>query len=224
MKKALLTLLAGLVGMGLALAQDRSLFVSVQGGGLLSLGENYFSYGENGALGGLFSAQGSAAVGYNLSDRYAVRMSVGYGGNSGAKNTRETAGHSFYPYRYSSVNAFVDLMVDPRGKHPVITSFEPKVYVGLGYGYTYGFHDTNDNYHWQKITDPNHAFGFRLGGAAFYSLSRSLSLFADLCVEAYTDNYNGLRPSDADKVAATGYPGFPFDLRPTFSAGLRISL
>ena len=37
-------------------------------------------------------------------------------------------------------------------------------------------------------------------------------IFSDLCGEAYTDMFNGLRPAERDHTAGTGYAGFPFDL------------
>ena len=45
-------------------------------------------------------------------------------------------------------------------------------------------------------------------------------LFADLCGEAFRDQYNGLQPSEHDQTAFEGYAGFPLDLRFSLSFGV----
>ena len=199
------------------------LHLLVQGGPSVSFGENYFSYDSNKKSFYLVSAQFSGGIMYDFTPRFSMRFSAGMGGNAGAKNTEETEDHDFYPYHYMNVSAFADFIFDPRGEHPRITAFKPYVYVGVGYAYTFGFHFTNSSYHWQVVTDPNHALGIRAGIMPVYYFNKFIGMYADLCLEAYTDSYNGLKPSEEDKTQTAGYPGFPFDMRPELSLGLLIN-
>lgn len=198
--------------------------VGVGGGPLMSLSENFFTYPENGKFGGLISGEGNIWATYQMSKMFAVRLSVGAGGNSGAKNSREKSGHGFYPYRFASVNTFADIMVDPRGRHSKLRVFTPAVYLGVGYACTLGFDDNNVPYHFQIAKGPNHCFGFRAGFVASFALSQLVELYVDAALEAYTDNYNGLRPTNADQSTREGYAGFPFDLRIPLNFGVRFNL
>lgn len=226
MRKVFLTLLLALAVLGTATAQNsqKKFAVGVGGGMLVSLGENSFTYLEFGHGGGLLSGQGNLWGSYSFNKTLGLRLSVGAGSNSGARNSREVSGHGFYPYRFTSINSFVDLLVDMRGRHSRVKVFTPTLYAGIGYGYTFGVYNTNDNYHWQVITDPNHAFGFRLGFMASFNINEWLGLFIDACAEAYTDNYNGLKPTEEDKAKREGYAGFPFDVRVPLSFGVRFNL
>lgn len=226
MKKIIVTVLLALSVLGTATAQNnqKKFAVGVGGGALLSFGENFFTYTENGKFGGLVSGQGNIWGSYNMNRNLGLRLSVGAGSNSGARNSREVSGHGFYPYRFTSINTFLDLMIDPRGRHSKLKVFAPALYVGVGYAYTFGVYNTNDAYHWQVITDPNHCFGFRAGFVANFSVSELIDLYIDLCAEAYTDNYNGLQPSQRDKEIREGYAGFPFDVRLPLSFGVKFKL
>ena len=72
---------------------------------------------------------------------------------------------------------------------------------------------------WQAVSDRNTAFGFRFGFIAQYNFSDRFGIYADLCGEAYTDNYNGLQPNEKDQQKVEGYAGFPLDLRGLVSLG-----
>ena len=48
----------------------------------------------------------------------------------------------------------------------------------------------------------------------------SFGFFADICGEAYNDQYNGLQPTKHDQTAVKGYAGFPLDLRLSLSIGI----
>ena len=60
----------------------------------------------------------------------------------------------------------------------------------------------------------------RAGAIAEFNFKGGFGIFADLCGEAYTDMFNGLRPFEFDHTAGTGYAGFPFDLRASLSLGV----
>ena len=86
-------------------------FVTIQGGGLVSLNENYRTYGDNGKNSDLLTGQGSASLGYQITPVSGVRLWAGYGNNRSASNSKETSGHRFYPYKFNSVNVFVDYVM-----------------------------------------------------------------------------------------------------------------
>lgn len=223
MKKVLTVFVLALCLGPLAQAQsDKGFTLALGGGGLVSLNENSFSYSEFGHPFGLLAPQGTFWVSYNFNRNFGLRLSASYGGNSSAKNTRETAGHSFYPYAFNSVNGFLDVMFDVRNKNSKTKWIVPNLYLGAGVGHSFGMHDTNDNYHWQHPTDPNTCFGMRAGIMLGFPLGKAIDLYVDGCVEAYTDAYNGLMPGPEEiEAAKPGYPGFPFDLRCPLSVGVR---
>ena len=248
--RKLLTLTAALIlGASLMHAQGGDPYdpsgrwnVSVQGGVMGSLSENAFSYNDNGYLGKLYTPQASVAVGYDFNQTYGIRASVGFGKNMSAGNVKQTAvrnNNGFWPYGFKSINAFVDCVINLNGLNVTSRAFAPKFYGGLGYGHSFGFWRPsysmmNDadlveaakmfNYKkfhpTQNINESNHALGFRFGFIAEYNITRNLGIFADICGEAYTDNYNGLEPWTWDHAKGTGYAGFPLDLRGLASFGI----
>ncbi len=224
MKKIIASVLIALSVLGTAAAQEsqKKFAVGLGGGPLVSLSESSFTYWEFGHIFGLVSGHGNIWASYNMNRRMALRLSVSAGGNSAALNSRESAGKGFYPYRFTSVNSFLDLMVDPRGRHSRVKVLVPSLYVGVGYGYTFGLHP--DYYHFQSPTDPNHTFGFRVGFEGCFNVTDWLGLYFDICAEAYTDKYNGLEPSQRDKEIREGYAGFPFDMRLPLSFGVKFRL
>lgn len=188
--------------------------VSIFGGGMVSFNENSFTYRDNNHTLGLLGPQGGIAVGYDITQTAGARLSVSYGWNSGACNVLQTAARGFYPYRFSSVNVFADMLVK------IVTTengFSPMVYGGVGLGHSFGF--TDSGHPWQDVSPRNNAFGFRFGAIAQFAVASNVSLFIDLCGEAYTDTYNGLRPTAQDQADVDGYAGFPFDLRALLSFG-----
>ncbi|MBR3440853.1 MAG: hypothetical protein IKH00_04245 [Bacteroidales bacterium] len=203
------------------------MYVSLQGGGLVSLNENYRIYGENGKNSDLLTGQGSAAFGYRFTPVSGVRVWAGYAGNRSACNTKETSGHRFYPYKFNSINAFVDYVMDFSGFSDSDWTVVPKLYAGIGLGNTSGFEKTPDNpapgnqFHpWQKVSEKNTAFGFRGGLILEFMVSQSFGILADFGGEFYTDGYNGLNPGK--EVSESGDKNFPLDFRGVASLGVAI--
>ena len=226
MKKLFLLGMALLSGLSLAVAQPadsapshaKSFYISLQGGPVLDIYENAFSYRENGRNLELIKYQGSLALGYDFSDSFGLRLSGAYGSDAGACNVRQTSGGGFYPYTFRHVTGFLDGIINLNGLAGNITYFRPKLYAGLGGAHTFGF--TDPGHPWQRVTPKNNAFGFRLGFIAEYTFKSGFGIFADLCGEGWTDNYNGLKPSKEDQKDYEGYAGFPLDLRGLFGAGI----
>lgn len=189
--------------------------VSLSGGTLLSLGENTFTYRDNGKFGDLFGYQGGLALGYDFSNVFGVRLSAVFGSNASACNTVQTSAHGFYPYQYKGVNVFADALLNLTSSRQ---GFSPILYAGIGGAHTFGF--TDPRHPWQRLSPQNTAFGFRFGFIAEYNFSPVFGLYLDLCGEAYTDNYNGLKPTTEDATHYQGYPGFPLDLRFPVSFGV----
>ena len=226
--KTLLTTLAALVlGTTALFAQvgeqkpENPFYISVQGGMLFSANENTFSYNEHGVFKDLFTPQGSFSVGYDFGTRAGARLNLNYGKNASGANVRETNGvDPFFPYTFSNASAFVDFtwnIAEEGYEGPIV----PKVYAGIGFGHTFGFSDPH--HPWQTIYDPNNAFGFRFGFLGEVMLGSSFGAFIDLAAEAYTDQFNGLRPYKEEQEAhGRGYLGFPFDLRGLASFGIAV--
>jgi hypothetical protein len=222
MRKCIIFLSAILVmSAGMASARDydrpdRPFNISLQGGFLFSVGENTFTFQDNGKTLDLFTPQGAFAIGYDFTNRFGMRVSAAYGRNASAANSYQTAARGFYPYNFNSLNVFGDLLFNLTQDR---TGFSPILYAGIGGAYAFGF--TDSGHPWQKISDSNTAFGFRAGFIAEYEISPVFGIYADLCGEAYTDNYNGLSPSTQDQTQVDrGYAGFPFDLRVALSFGI----
>lgn len=225
MKKLFGVTLAILLSWAFASAQpvkyshEGRFYAGVQMGPMLNIYENYFSYRENGKTLNLITYQAGLFGGYDFNDIFGMRLSVSYAKNAGACNTRETSAHGFYPYTFSSVNAFADAILDLHGLSDLLNRLRVKLYGGLGLGHT--FHMTDPNHPWQKLTEPNTVFGFRFGGIVEYNINDHIGLFGDLCGEAYTDKYNGLMPSAEEQASNyEGYGGFPLDLRGLISFGV----
>ncbi|MBO4536597.1 MAG: hypothetical protein J5702_05260 [Bacteroidales bacterium] len=216
------------------LGGHRAWTFALEGGPMYSINENGFSYRENGYGMKLFSLQGSFAVGYEFTNALGARVSVNYGDNRSAANTRQTAAHGFYPYNFRNVNGFADITLDLNGNYLIQRAFRPVFYLGVGVGHTYHFTkptaygtpknnswEADNPFHpWQDICENNTVFGFRGGFIAEYDFTQSFGIFADLCGEAFNDQYNGLQPSEHDQTAYTGYAGFPLDLRVSLSLGV----
>lgn len=198
-------------------------YVSLQGGPTLDYYENAFSYRENGKFTNLITLQGALSIGYDFSDAFGIRLQGAFGTDAGACNTKQTAARGFYPYSFQHVNGFVDAMLNLAGLAGKATAFRPKVYVGAGGAYSFGFKETGEHHPWQwdnTVTKKNMVFGFRGGLVLEYCFRSGFGILADFCGEAFTDKYNGLEPNEEDKKAAEGYPGFPFDLKGAASLGI----
>lgn len=224
MKKCICTGLALVLGASILVAQNNKhsnegrFYAGVNENVLLNIYENAFTYSDNGKTADLFTFQTGVFAGYDVNDIFGVRLSVGYGNNAGAANVKETSAGGFYPYNFSSINVFADATLDLYGLSDLMSLFRVKLYGGLGVGYSYGFSDSH--HPWQKVTEPNTAFGFRFGAIAEYNVTDHFGLVADICGEAYTDKYSGLMPSKEDREKFEGYGGFPLDLRALVSLGV----
>ena len=212
-----MALLAGCASLGARTGDDRSpWYVSLQGGPMLNLYENYFTIASSDRS--MFTWQGAVSVGYDIIPGICLRLQLESGKDIGACNVLQTSGDGFYPYNFYNVNTFADVILDLKGRQRMEDAFRPKLVGGVGAAYTFGF--TDSGHPWQVVEKDNLAFGFRLGGIAEYDFDNGLGIFAELTGEAFTDGYNGLQPSKKDKEQFTGYPGLPLDLRGLFSIGL----
>lgn len=220
MRKSIICIIALIAGaLGLQ-AQPRGnavgkFNVSLQGGAALSISENAFSYPKSGNAFKLIDPVGGIAFGYDFSEKFGARLSFSYGKNSGGFNVIETKKDGFFPFEFQSFNIFADAMLNMG----TTGNFTPIMYAGVGMGHSMKFTDP-DFEHWQKakLTDPNTALGARLGFIARFRLTESFGVFGDVCGEAYTDKYSGLKPDKADQPKG-GYSGLPVDLRGLLTFG-----
>ena len=196
--------------------------IGVQGGGLISINENSFSYYDASKGVKNFTWNTGLSIGYDFEKFWGIRVMAQFGNNNSGLNIKETADHMFRPYHFKSIDVFADAMLNLR----VITGnpdgfFQPKAYFGIGYGYTDWFKNDFEGEHpWQSYTTKNHNFGLRIGFQFEFKVSPVVGLYLDICAEGFTDRYNGLFPSKEDKDAVKGYPGFPLDGKAKFAGGL----
>ena len=223
MRKIAVILAALLVGVPTLFAQGPFNYAgrwnfSVQGGLAVTVSDNVFGYTDNGMFKDLLKLQGSAAIGYDFTGSFGVRVAGGYAQHAGSSNILETGGKNVWPFTYQSIYGFADAVLNVNGLADNFGPFAPKFYAGVGAAKTYGFIDPKHPF--QNPHDPNFALGFRGGFIAEVDFPFGLGLFADLGIEAYDDWHNGIRPSDSDQGAYKGYAGFPFDLVGKLSFGV----
>ena len=223
MRKIAVILAAFLVGMPTLFAQSPFDFsgrwnFSVQGGLGVTLSENAFGYTDTHVAKDLFKLQGSAAIGYDFTNSFGMRVAGGYAGHAGSSNIYDTYAKANYPFTYKSVYVFADAILNLAGLADNGSPFNPKLYGGLGGARTFGF--TDPHHPWQNPHDPNFVLGMRAGAIAEIDFASGLGLFADLGLEAYGDWHNGIRPDDIDQGYFQGYAGFPFDLVGKLSFGV----
>ena len=223
MRKIAVILAALLVGVPSLFAQGPFDFsgrwnFSVQGGLGVTLSENAFGYTDTHAAKDLLKLQGSAAIGYDFTGAFGVRLAGGYAGHAGSSNIYETFDKANYPFTYKSIYGFADAVLNLNGVTQFYSPFAPKFYAGLGAARTYGF--TDPHHPWQTPHNPNFVLGFRGGFIAEVDFTSGLGLFADLGLEAYGDWHNGIRPDSRDQSYKKGYAGFPFDLVGKLSFGV----
>lgn len=223
MRKIAVLLAALLVGVPTLFAQSTFDYAgrwnfSVQGGLAVTVSDNVFGYTDNGMTKDLLKLQGAAAIGYDFTSAFGVRLAGGYAQHAGSSNILETGTKDVWPFTYQSIFGFADAVLNVNGLADNFGPFAPKFYAGLGAAKSYGF--TNPNHPFQNPHDPNFVLGFRAGFIAEVDFPFGLGLFADLGLEAYDDWHNGIRPSDTDQASYKGYAGFPFDLVTKLSFGV----
>ena len=227
MKKFITVCAALLIGASALFAQspydhEGQWNISVTGGGLFTVGENYFSYNEHGRFWDQLNCQGAFSVGYDFSRYFGARLWAGYGKNVGAMNARQTLigeGRGFFPYSFKSVNTFADAILSITGLAEEVSPLSVKFYGGIGLGYSWDMTVSKRNMVYPQFhplltpTEHNVAFGFRLGSLIEYTFTEHFGLVADLNAEAYVDDFNGVNPSNNEIDQREGYAGFPLDLR-----------
>ena len=80
------------------------------------------------------------------------------------------------------------------------TAFNPKLYVGLGATYSFGFLQSWEEGEGPELSVRNLVPAFRFGTVLEYDFRSGLGLFADFGIPFFLDPYNGL-----------GYSSFPLD-------------
>ena len=196
---------------------DHPWTVSAGAGPMFNLYENFFSILDNKQS--PFTYQTALSFGYDFNRVIGVRLQAGYGKDIAACNVLQTSGGGFYPYNFQHVNLFADVLLDVLGHWHPDYAFRFKLLAGGGFAQTFSF--TDSGHPWQKVQNSNTAFGFRLGAIGQYNFTGRLGAFVEITAEAFTDNYNGLEPTEQDKQNFKGYPGFPLDLRAPVVFGIQ---
>lgn len=195
--------------------QEKSFFITLQGGPGISLNENIGTFFDNNSALKLVKFHGAASIGGFFSRHHGIRIYGEYSMNSSGSNVQETSAGGFWPYTFKSGTFFADYIVNG-GDISSGSPFRWRPYVGIGAAYTFGF---TDNHHpWQKYSTRNIAMGFRYGVMLEYLLTDSFGLFLDGAHLWFTDTYNGMSP----KNSKGEHLGFPFDMKLNISLGAAI--
>ena len=190
--------------------------ISLQGGPMLSVNDNSFTYVDHGHASDLITKQAGLAFSYYFNGRFGTRLSGSYGRNAGGCNVDQTKdAENYYPYKFDGVNVFLDGLVNLSNEWK---EFSSVFYIGIGVGHTFNF--TESGHPWQRVSHKNTAYGARVGLLFQYDFSSHFGAYLDFCGEAYEDNYNGLEPYKSDHDQVYGSAGFPYDLRGLASFGL----
>lgn len=201
---------------GLFAQKSMKYFVSAQGGAAFSINENFQAYFAEKRGWGLFTSQGSIAVGAYLNERYGVRLSFEYSDNKGAANYQESYG-KFRPYKFRSAIGFADFIVNA-GDISKPKTINYRFFAGLGYAYSFEFRKETYMPWWSDLnTNQHHSFGLRAGMILEFVIPGNIGFFFEPCFEMFTDNYNGISPYESVYGQKLG---FPFDFKINNSIGV----
>lgn len=183
-------------------------------GGVLYFNSDYCSQlPKEGRLPELFSLTAGAALGYNISDAHAIRVVCDYGRKTGVCEPFEFVNADVgddpiptYTYKFRSLNAFIDHVVNYNALAEYFSPFCVKSYVGAGVGYTFDF--TEPKHPEVLVTDPNLVPAVHLGFIMEYDFRGGFGFYSDFGLAFYTDRYNGRErigfPLDMDISAKLG--------------------
>ena len=198
----------------------RDWFIFAQGGPMVSMNENTWTYKDLGPQYGLsqwdlITPVYQLSLGHFFTPVWGARLSVNYAENKSGANHKETAAQGFYPYSFKSVSAFADVLVALSRRDVEKRRWFWTMFGGIGLGH--GFDATEAGHPWQYFTFPSNAFGMRGGMNVEYMFKNGLAFMLEGGLEAYTDGFNGMNPGnyqgDNDK-------NFPFDIRPMATIGI----
>lgn len=160
-------------------------YFSLQGGPAMLATEHIDSYSKNGRGWDALSWQGALCFGYYFSDACDLRISGTYGYNADACAPYK----DFYPYHFHAAHLFADIMLNLTALAEYNIPFNPKLYLGVGGAYTFGFTEVNHPY--EVLYYPNLTPAVRLGSIFEFNSRSGWGWFLDLGAEAFTDWYNG---------------------------------
>ena len=178
-------------------------YISLQAGPQVTFSENSGSFSTKGNGWDQFTWQAGAAIGYNFTDAFYVRLSANYGRNVGAL----TPFAGYYPYHYNAFGIFADAMFNFNALGELNVPLQPKFYAGLGAALGIGYESPKHPF--QVTEGPNLVPGIRLGFILEYDYPGGFGWFFDFATEGFTDWYDGLDPE-----------GFPFDVNLKLSFGI----
>ena len=171
-------------------------YVSLQGGLCYFNGDCSYVYRKKGPWTGPFSLSGGAAVGYNIANGHEVRMVAAYGQKHA---TCVSFKSDLFPFTFYSASLFADYVLSLYPLAENFSSFNPKMYVGVGGAYTYGF--TDPHHPFLVVSGPNWVGGLHTGSILEYDFPSGFGLFADIGLSFFADPYDG-----------QGWYNFPVDM------------
>ena len=122
--------------------------IAVQGGLSATVSDNVFGYTDTGTFKDLLKLQGQAAIGYDFTGSFGVRIAGGYSNHAGSSNIYDTYGKDIWPFTYKSIFGFADVIMNLNGVTGHFSPVAPKFYAGIGGAKTFGF--TDPQHPWQN--------------------------------------------------------------------------
>lgn len=167
--------------------------IAAFGGSMVFNGDYSTQFVDHHMVEEFFSALGGLALWYNLTDGYELRFSANYSKKAGVVSPD----YGFLPYTFRSINGYADFVVNYRGLGEYYTAFIPRLYVGTGLSYTYGFNRSwIDGEDMPVLSEKNYAPSFHLGFQVEYAFPSGFGLIFDMGVASFLDPYNGLAYND----------------------------
>ena len=127
-----------------------------------------------------------ASIGYCVANGHEFRLTASYGKK---KATCISYYYLLYPYTFHSVSLFTDYVLAFMSLEENFSPLSPKLYVGPGVAYTFGFSDPH--HPTREVNGPNWAGGVNLGGILEYNFPSGIGLFMDLGITYWADPYDG---------------------------------
>ena len=188
-------------------------YFSVQGGSVMFTGDHSGSLYKFGSVHKMFSAGGSAALGYNITDAHEIRFAAVYGRRNDVcepftfedpvTGDKET---TIYTYSFRTAQLFADYVLNFNALAEYNVALTPRAYFGLGAAVTYDFSDPGHPEVW--LSDPNLVPGYRMGAILEYDFPSGFGFFGDLGIAFYLDRFNGRQltgmPVDIDLALQFG--------------------
>lgn len=127
-----------------------------------------------------------ASVGYGIANGHELRLTASYGKKKASCISYD---YKLYPYSFHSVSLVADYVLAFMALEENYVPFSPKMYVGPGVAYTFGF--TDPHHPKRTVSGPNWVGCAHFGAIFEYNFPFGLGLFTDVGLMFLGDPYDG---------------------------------